>query len=84
MWAVHVCTDACIRHTESPTLLNSFAHLRRSIYQLAGLLPAELTDASVLRIMEALNAKFSTRLNFDASKILNYHHQAAGALATAA
>lgn len=80
MWAIHVITSTCARHGETPEILNSFAQIQRSIYQIAGLLPAELTDARITREFERLNGKFSSRLKLDPVQINTCHRQAAGTL----
>lgn len=71
-WAVLLCLNTANRIPNDPRV-NSFAKIVERIYKLTGLRNDELLSLPVTSIIEALNKRFSKRLEFNGDEIKREH-----------
>lgn len=80
MWSIHAVIETCERHRENETLLKSVRKLRERIYRLTGLRAEEFSDPRVLRVFDAMSARFAGRLDLDRVEIDALHRRMAADL----
>jgi hypothetical protein len=83
MWAIQTVALATARYPEYRGMTVPIGNLRSSIYRTIALRQDELTDARILRVLEALTARFGMSMNLDGSVVLAVHERTAALMQAA-